>query len=139
MTDHGPAAPDPDELLAAKLRDDPRYKRAAYDFVQDAMHRMEEIVGTGVHVTPAELLQSVREYALEQFGPLARMVLTSWRVEETRDFGVIVFDLIEVGRFGKSDGDTPEDFANVYEFEDAFPQDLGEVRVLPRDDVSPHV
>ena len=72
------------------------------------------------HVTGQELLEGVREYALEQFGPMAHTVLTSWGLERCEDFGEIVFNLIEYGVFSKNEDDTKEDFTAIYDFEEAF-------------------
>ena len=57
---------------------------------------------------------------LDQFGPLAKTVLESWGVHRCRDFGEIVFNLIEYRVFSKTDSDRREDFADVYDFDEAF-------------------
>jgi uncharacterized repeat protein (TIGR04138 family) len=41
-------------------------------------------------------------------------------VKRCRDFGDIVFNLIEYNVFAKTESDRPEDFSDVYSFEDAF-------------------
>ena len=72
------------------------------------------------HITGGELLEGVRECALEQFGFLARTVFHCWSIYSTEDFGRIVFDLIERGEIRKTDSDQLSDFADVYEFEEAL-------------------
>jgi uncharacterized repeat protein (TIGR04138 family) len=57
---------------------------------------------------------------LDQYGPLTKTVLNAWGVKRCRDFGDIVFNLIEYNVFAKTESDRPEDFADVYTFEDAF-------------------
>ncbi|HTQ30800.1 MAG TPA: Minf_1886 family protein, partial [Opitutaceae bacterium] len=59
-------------------------------------------------------------YALDQFGPLAKTVLNEWGITRCADFGDIVFNLIEYNVFSKNENDRREDFADVYNFEDAF-------------------
>jgi uncharacterized repeat protein (TIGR04138 family) len=72
------------------------------------------------HVTGPELLEGLRAYALDQFGPLAKMVLNAWGVRRCRDFGDIVFNLIEYNVFSKTENDRREDFSDIFDFDDAF-------------------
>jgi uncharacterized repeat protein (TIGR04138 family) len=51
---------------------------------------------------------------------MAKVVLNSWGVYSTQDFGEIVYLLIDIGEMTKSDTDRPEDFENVYDFDEAF-------------------
>jgi hypothetical protein len=41
-------------------------------------------------------------------------------VKATDDFGQIVFNLVNGGVLGKNDTDSPNDFKNVFSFDDAF-------------------
>jgi uncharacterized repeat protein (TIGR04138 family) len=59
---------------------------------------------------------------LEQYGPLAITVLNTWGVRRCSDFGDIVFNLIEYNVFSKTENDRREDFADIYDFEEAFVQ-----------------
>ena len=72
------------------------------------------------HVSGRELLEGLRAHALDQFGPLAKTVLESWGVRRCTDFGDIVFNLIEYNIFSKTDNDRREDFADIYDFDEAF-------------------
>jgi uncharacterized repeat protein (TIGR04138 family) len=72
------------------------------------------------HVSGPELLEGLRVYALDQFGPLAKTVLNTWGVRRCRDFGDIVFNLIEFNVFSKTENDRREDFSDIFDFEDAF-------------------
>ena len=67
-----------------------------------------------------ELLEGIREYAAQQFGPLAPTVFRSWGVRRTEDFGEIVFNLVESGLLGKTESDSREDFADGFDFDQAF-------------------
>jgi uncharacterized repeat protein (TIGR04138 family) len=50
-------------------------------------------------------------------------VLEYWGLRETTDVGDIVFGLVECGVLIKQDEDTLDDFADVFDFDDAFEQD----------------
>ncbi len=123
-----------DDPIADLLRKDPRYPRAAYEFVREALHLTVEAVGEQRHVSAKELLDGLRDHARSAFGPLARTVFESWNVHETADFGHIVFNLVEAGEMGKTDDDDIADFEAVYRFEDAFPKETGAVEVKPKDE-----
>ena len=116
------------EIVALICKEDTRFDRKAYDFVRLGLdHTVKEIrkkdgsrTGKSRHVSGTELLDGLRVYALEQFGPLTKTVLNSWGVRQCQDFGDIVFNLIEYNAFSKTDNDRREDFANLYEFDDVF-------------------
>jgi uncharacterized repeat protein (TIGR04138 family) len=72
------------------------------------------------HVTGQQLCEAIRQYAVDQYGYMARPVLGSWGINETGDFGEIVYNLIGIGLMKKSAGDRREDFNDVYDFEEAF-------------------
>jgi uncharacterized repeat protein (TIGR04138 family) len=117
------------EMVNLIVKEDDRYTREAYGFLKEALDftmekerkRKGKVVSKAPrHVTGQELLEGVREYALDQFGPMAYTVLTSWGLERCEDFGEMVFNLIEYGVFSKNEDDTKEDFAAIYDFEEAF-------------------
>lgn len=96
------------------------YKFEAYSFVMAALHNTVTKLPKARHITGKELLEGIRAYALEQFGPMARTVLQYWGIKKTDDFGHIVFALVEVGILRKQPEDKIEDFLNVYDFKEAF-------------------
>ncbi len=102
------------------LEKNPRYKLEAYTFVLAALHDTVVSLKTPRHITGQELAAGIRDYALEQFGPMAKTVLNHWGIEETLDFGKIVFALIDVELLSKQPGDKMSDFEKIYEFEEAF-------------------
>jgi|UniRef100_UPI00404B8B68 uncharacterized repeat protein (TIGR04138 family) len=116
------------EIIDLICKEDPRYAKKAYDFVRQALdHTVKELrkldakrAGRSFHVTGAELLEGMRIYALDQFGPMAKTVLNAWGITRCRDFGAIVFNLIEYNVFSKTDSDKVEDFNEIYTFEEAF-------------------
>jgi uncharacterized repeat protein (TIGR04138 family) len=115
-------------IVALITKEDARYDRKAYDFVRHGLdHTVKEIrkkdgpkTGKSRHVSGPELLDGLRVYALEQYGPLTKTVLNSWGVRRCQDFGEIVFNLIEYNAFSKTDSDRREDFAGLYDFDDVF-------------------
>ncbi|MEI6892488.1 MAG: Minf_1886 family protein, partial [Pontiella sp.] len=72
------------------------------------------------HVSGQELLEGMREYALKEYGPVTKRVLSEWGINECVDFGNIVFNLIDEGLLGKTEEDTLEDFMGGYDFHAAF-------------------
>ena len=118
------------DIVAFIHKDDPRFDRKAYEFVRLGLdHTVKEAdpqegrrpaSRSSRHVTGGELLHGLRVYALDQFGPMAKTILESWGVRRCRDFGDIVFNLIEYKVLSKTDSDRLEDFDGLYDFEEAF-------------------
>jgi uncharacterized repeat protein (TIGR04138 family) len=74
------------------------------------------------HVSGVELLEGIRDYALDRFGPMTLTLMNHWNIRKCRDFGDIVFNLVEHGILGRTENDTLEDFEGGYNFEEAFEQ-----------------
>lgn len=72
------------------------------------------------HVTGQQLCEGIRQYALAQFGLMSKVVLNSWGVYSTSDFGEIVYNLIKVGVLKKSPRDRRSHFDGVFDFDEAF-------------------
>ncbi|HVX59041.1 MAG TPA: Minf_1886 family protein [Pirellulales bacterium] len=140
---------DPAQDLAELLRQDRRYKVEAYAFVFDALNYAHKTLGLGMvqesegedepaeqkpresaeeggsgerHLTGQQLCEAIRQYALEQYGYMAKCVLNSWGVHSTGDFGEIVFNLIRIGQMRKTKEDRREDFDDVFDFETGLTQ-----------------
>lgn len=109
-----------EEAFEELLRQDPRYSREAYEFVSEALEYTVSQLPERRHVSGRELSEGIREYALKEFGPLAREVFRSWGLNKTADFGEIVFNLIDIGVMSRTQNDTREDFHNVYDIGTAF-------------------
>ena len=114
-----------DEAVDKILMQDPRYRRDAYGFVREALDYTQKQVGKGTggavhHVSGQELLEGIRKYALNQFGPMVVTVFEEWGVRNCRDFGEIVFNMVETSLLAKTDRDNRDDFNNGYDFTDAF-------------------
>lgn len=72
------------------------------------------------HITGRDLCWGLRNLALAQWGALAQLVLGSWGIYSTADFGRIVFGFIDFQLMQKQDHDRLEDFQDVFDFADAF-------------------
>jgi len=128
-----------DAIVAA----DPRFDRDAYLFVRDALvftarQQRKRRGGSPAasapecHVSGPQLLEGVRQYALDQFGPMVPSVFGHWRISSCADIGAIVFNLIEAGEFGKTEQDSIADFQGGFDFHEAFVQPFRPVkRLLP--------
>lgn len=72
------------------------------------------------HVSGRDLSMGFKSFLLNEYGPFAADVLEALNITCTADIGRLVYDLIDVGCFGKSENDRFEDFENVYDFHEAF-------------------
>jgi uncharacterized repeat protein (TIGR04138 family) len=113
------------DTVAEICKKDPRYQQDAYFFLVEALDVTVKKIRKdqpdhGRHVSGRELLEGIKEYALDEFGPLTHTVFAEWGLHCTQDFGEIVFNLVEAGRLGKTESDSREDFKNAYDFDEAF-------------------
>ena len=114
-----------DATLENILASDSRYSRDAYLFVREALDFTQKLIikenrGQVRHVTGQELLNGIKQLALQQFGPMAATVFEEWGIKSCRDFGEIVFNMVEIGLLAKTEKDSREDFQNGYDFDHAF-------------------
>lgn len=117
--------PDFNEAVDLIVARDGRFHRDAYLFLRDALdHTQGALQRRGEtmprHVSGGELLEGIREFALEQFGPMAGTVLEEWGIRCCEDFGEIVFNLIDQKILSKTDRDSRDDFKGGYDFATAF-------------------
>ncbi|HKQ50121.1 MAG TPA: Minf_1886 family protein [Phycisphaerae bacterium] len=75
-----------------------------------------------LHVDGEDLCWGLRDLALDQWGLLAPVVLRHWGIRSTKDFGRMVFALVDHGLLQKQPEDDIRDFDNVFDFETAFVQ-----------------
>jgi len=102
------------------IEEDPRYREEAYLFVLKAVEWVIDELPSPRHVSAWELLDGIRRYAIEKFGPMAKEVFNFWGIKKTDDFGYIVYNLIDHNLLRKSEEDRLEDFFGVYDFKDVF-------------------
>lgn len=126
-----------DELLARIRARAGRYDERAFLFVLAALEFEQRRLPERRHISGTELSRACRDFALEQYGLLARPVLEHWGIRRTADIGTIVYTLIDAGLLVRRDEDRQEDFEDVFTFGDAFEhgyrwnawrEDLQEVR-----------
>jgi uncharacterized repeat protein (TIGR04138 family) len=115
-----------DEELEKILAHDARFPRDAYLFVREGLDYTQKMLGkpgkddAPRHVSGQQLLKGIRDYALQQYGPMTLTVLAEWGVRRCEDFGEIVFNMVENSLLAKTDQDTRDDFKGGYDFEAAF-------------------
>ena len=124
-----------EQAVADAVRQDPRYEPDAYHFLRDALDVTIKTMQQGRkdainHVSGPELCEGVREYALQQFGPMVPTIFEAWGLSTTRDIGEMVFNLIRTKAFSRSESDKVEDFEDVYTFPDAFEKPYLPVRAI---------
>jgi uncharacterized repeat protein (TIGR04138 family) len=107
------------------------YAPSAFAFVQDGLGYTTGIFADKVfdeygmgeldrHVTGQQLCMGLRDYAINQFGLLAPVVLKHWGIHRTEDFGAIVFRMVDLEVLRTSPQDTEEDFRAIFQFDEAF-------------------
>lgn len=125
-----------DETLEVICAHDARFHRDAYIFVREALDYTQNQINKDVrdasgraemrqsekHVTGQQLLEGIRQCALTQFGPMAITVFEEWGIRHCRDFGEIVFNMVEASLLKKTETDSRGDFENGYDFHEAFRQ-----------------
>ena len=119
-----------DEQVLALCEKDPRFTRNTYEFCfevldftiravaekKDPEHRQP----VTRHVSAKELLEGLRDYALQEFGPMARLTLKRLGIASCGDMGDIVFNLVNANLLARQARDTRGDFNNGYDFDTAF-------------------
>jgi uncharacterized repeat protein (TIGR04138 family) len=114
----------PIERIRAIVKKDERFRIEGYCYVFEALEFTLRRLDAHRHVSGRELCEGIRDLAIEKFGPLARTVFRHWGITRTEHFGEIVFNLVDAGLMGKTDTDSPEDFREVFDFEDVFERNL---------------
>jgi len=131
---------DESEKMTSDLFKGRPYRPAAYKFVLRALEFSIRRLPERRHVSGQELLAGIRDYGRQTYGPLAAEVFRSWGINETLDFGEIVFDLVQWKLLSRRDEDHKEDFRSNTDLAEAFEAGynyLCDFRVV-RDSVYPH-
>jgi len=131
---------EPMQQIYQLLMKDRRYRPEAYQLVRESLRYAQDVMRLGRpfpsaeaagggqevlrgrpqvehHLTGQQLCEAVRQYALEQYGHMARTVLNQLGIHATSDIGEIVYNLIRVDLMKTSPGDRREDFDNVFDFD----------------------
>ena len=107
-------------VLSRICQADDRYKIDAYTFVLAALNVTMEALKRKGHVSGRELTLGIKDFAIREYGRMARTVFEHWGIKTTEDFGHIVFNMVERGVLGKTEADNIEDFREVFDFKQAF-------------------
>lgn len=86
----------------------------------DKIRKEEESEEHLRHITGQELAFGLADLAKKRWGRLAGMVLNQWGLNTTRDFGEIVYLMIEHDWMTSQETDTIDDFNNVFDFKTVF-------------------
>jgi uncharacterized repeat protein (TIGR04138 family) len=113
------------EELERVAREDGRFSPQMVAFVYESLGK---IAGgkknKANHVTGRQFCEGLKKLALKKWGRLAMLTLNSGGVRTTRDFGHIVYLLIEHKWMKAQPSDSIEDFNDVYDFQKAFKDDF---------------
>ena len=96
--------------IAALAAKEPRFDIEVYGFVSDAVTFSVARLSRERHVSAAELLDGIREFATVTYGVVASQVLASWGLTHESHVGEVVYLLINAGLLRASKEDSPEDF-----------------------------
>lgn len=112
-----------DHKIDEILNRENRYDRAAYGFVAQGVTFTVGRFPAHRHVSALELLYGLRDFARQEYGPMAPMVLEAWGLKYASDVGRIVYLLIDAKLLSASPEDDPNDF-NI-DFALCAPEDTG--------------
>ena len=85
------------EVIKEIHASDPRYGKGAYYFIREALdHTLKTLAKDKSknkgHVSGTQLLDGIRDFALDRFGPMTLTIMEHWNIKKCRDFGDIVFN-----------------------------------------------
>ena len=131
--------------LMQLVRSDERYPIEAYLFVRESLAFAADSMELGScseasfaedletnlhqsrrerHLSGQELCEASREYAINQYGFMAKVVLNQWGIFSTQDIGEIVYRMINAGIMKKSSSDRKSHFDDVYDFDAVFQENF---------------
>ena len=106
------------EQIAAE---DGRYSAQAIRFVYEALgYTAKNVAIEPKHVSGETLCEGLKKLALEKWGRLAMLVLNTWGIKTTRDFGEIVWLMIKYEWMSAQPTDSIDDFNDVFNFKTTF-------------------
>jgi uncharacterized repeat protein (TIGR04138 family) len=102
-------------------REDGRYNPSAVRFVYEGLSfTAKNIAPEPRHVSGQILCEGLKKLAVDKWGKMAMLVLNTWGIKTTRDFGEIVWLMIRHKWMSAQPTDSIEDFNNVYDFQTVF-------------------
>ena len=111
-----------EEIAAEDGRYTPRGLKFVFEGLATTIDkiRAEEQGSEPRHISGEELSWGLAEVAKKRWGRLSAMVLGQWGIHTTRDFGEIVYLMIDYGWMSSQESDTIEDFDSVFDFTEVF-------------------
>ena len=107
-------------------REDGRFGPVAIRFVYEGLgYTAKKVATEPKHVSGQTLSEGLRKLAIEKWGRMAMLVLNTWGVKTTRDFGEIVYLMIRHKWMSAQPADSIEDFDDVYNFKTVFKDQFG--------------
>jgi uncharacterized repeat protein (TIGR04138 family) len=101
--------------------EDGRYNPKAVRFVYEGLgFAIKKMMREPGHISGQVLCEALRTLALERWGRLAMLVLNSWGIKTTGDFGEIVWLMIQNHWMRAQPTDSLDDFNNIYDFASVF-------------------
>ena len=98
-----------------------RFSPPGIKFVYEALgFTVKKITVEPKHVTGQILCEGLRKLALEKWGRMAMVVLNTWGIKTTRDFGEIVYLMIKHEWMSAQPADSIDDFNDIYDFKTVF-------------------
>ncbi len=102
-------------------REDSRYSPSAIRFVYEGLsYAAEKTIDEPSHVSGQALCKGLAKLAVKKWGRLAMLVLNTWGVKTTGDFGEIVYLMIKNEWMSAQPADSIDDFSNAYDFKTVF-------------------
>jgi uncharacterized repeat protein (TIGR04138 family) len=102
-------------------REDGRYSINGIRFVYEGLgYTAKKVANEPKHVSGQILCEGLRKLAVEKWGPLSLLVLNTWGIQSTRDFGEIVWLMIKNEWMSAQPSDSIDDFDDVYDFKTVF-------------------
>ena len=111
-----------EEIAAADGRYGSKALKFIYEGLGQTIHKIraaDDEAGLR-HISGAELSRGLAEIAIERWGRLSKVVLNHWHIETTRDFGEIVYLMINNHWMTAQDSDSIEDFEDIFDFEEVL-------------------
>ncbi len=109
------------ESLEQIAGQDGRYHPQAVRFVYEALgYTAKKFADQPHHITGQDLCYGLKRLAMKKWGRLAMLVLNSWNVKTTRDFGEIVYLMIKHRWMSAKPTDSIDDFNDVFDFKTTF-------------------
>jgi uncharacterized repeat protein (TIGR04138 family) len=102
-------------------KEDCRFNPQAIKFVYEGLSfTVKKITVEPRHISGQTLCEGLKKLAVEKWGRLAMLVLNTWGIKTTRDFGEIVYLMIRYKWMSAAETDSIDDFNDVYEFQTVF-------------------